>query len=498
MHTQNGLERIRSIRETLAGSFRKPEPSEVDKYILALSNNRQASEYLSGRGLSSETVSHFRLGYSEERDAIAIPVYKNGELVNIRYRHLNEKATAKYTQEKGCEVWLYNDDGVELGKKKGGILIVEGEFDLMSAWQAGFKNVVSPASGKDSYGVWIELLDQISRVYIAYDNDQPGKIASLAMADRIGIDKSFEVLYPEGIKDTNEYFLKYNEEDFRDIIKSAQPYYKHKFSGVGDIVDQLRDRPSDRLVLDSVPFVKWKSNWLGILTADSGGGKTTYALNIADELVSKDIPTLFLPFERGIKEVGERYLQVRYRKQEEDLATLSEPEWQGMKDDAVSVPLYFSMPSEDEFFDTVRRAKRLFNTRFIIVDHLDYFIHGKEWVQEQADIVRKFKELCIELDIVMLVVHHIKKPEGGRRRKKLSKEDMKGSSAIYQIAEVVILMYPHDDGRVVIDVDKNKGPMGFRYCKVDMSTGRFEKPSDVSREELDDAQRIVDETWENE
>ena len=87
---------------------------------------------------------------------------------------MTQKRNLKYTQEKGCEVWIYNEDGISRGQSKGGVLITEGEFDCMSAWQAGFKNVISPASGKDSYGVWIELLDSIPKVYIAYDNDKAG------------------------------------------------------------------------------------------------------------------------------------------------------------------------------------------------------------------------------------------------------------------------------------------------------------------------------------
>src|SRR3990167_786863 len=191
-------DKIVSIRESLKVSYVKPDSNLVDKYRECLATSNIALDYLHiGRGLSTETIENFKLGYDPVRDAITIPVYKRGELINIRYRHLNPNATAKYTQEKGCEVWIYNEDGIEKGQAKGGILITEGEFDCMSAWQAGFKNVASPASGKDSYGVWLELLDTIPKTYIAYDNDKAGKIAALALAERIGTDKSFEITYPE-------------------------------------------------------------------------------------------------------------------------------------------------------------------------------------------------------------------------------------------------------------------------------------------------------------
>jgi DnaB-like helicase C terminal domain/Toprim-like len=486
--------KIQSIRQALAGGYRKPEAGLVERYQQELQG--ESLEYLTKvRGLNLETIANFKLGYSRERNAISIPVFKGGEVVNIRYRSLSPDATSRYTQEKGCEIWLYNEAGIEVAKEKRGILVVEGEFDLMSAWQNGFKNVVSAASGKDSYGVWIELLDQIPKVYIAYDNDEPGRQASLAMAERVGIDKCFEVSYPEGFKDANEFFLKHTREDFLPIVKAAKPYYKHKYSGVGDIIDSLMSAPEQTIQLESVPFVRWKQDWVGMITADSGFGKTTYALNIANELANRDIPTLVFPFERGIREVGSRYLQVRYDKQEEDFLILQPEEWKELKEDAVNLPLYFAAPKQDEFFDTVRRAKRLFDIKFIIIDHLDYFIRGKEAVTQQADFMHELKEFCIEVKVIAIVVHHIGKDKDRKRSKRIFKEDMKGSSVIYQVAEVVILMYEADDGGVTIEVAKNKGPEGKRFVEINKATGKISKPMDISNRDMEEHQRQIEEQW---
>jgi DNA primase len=143
-------EKIQSIRSSLNVSYVKPQQTTVNQYIENLKSNTFALDYLHiTRGLTPETIENFKLGYDIEKNAISIPVYKRGELINIRYRNLDEKATSKYTQEKGCEVWLYNEDGIAKGQSKGGVLIVEGEFDCMSAWQAGFKNCISPVSGMD-------------------------------------------------------------------------------------------------------------------------------------------------------------------------------------------------------------------------------------------------------------------------------------------------------------------------------------------------------------
>lgn len=459
-----------------------------------LLKQEDALMYLHKRGLIDETIQHFGLGYDKTKHAICIPVYKRGDLVNVRYRMLDEQAPSRYTQEKGCEVWLYNDDGIQRGIEKGGVLIVEGEFDLMSAWQAGLKNVVSPASGKNSYGVWIELMDAIKRVYIAYDNDSPGKAAALDMAERIGVDKSFEVAYPEGIKDANEYFLKHTGDDFKVLLKTARPFYKYKFQGVGDIIESLMKERDDLLEVSMIPFVKWEEDWVGVFSGDSNVGKTTYVLNIAEELVAKGVPTLVLPFERGIKSVGQRFLQVRYGRQKEDFAFFTAEDWNVMRDDAVNLPLYFSVPKDTEVEDIISRAKRLFGVKVVIVDHLDYFVRGDQKVSKQADMMMKFKTMAQEHSVVFMVVHHIGKPKN-KKRKRPTKEDLKGASDIYQIAEVVALLYQPEEGVIEVIIDKNKGKMGSQRFSSDMSTGKFKVESMMSDDDWKANESEAEKSW---
>ena len=473
MTTTQNDNKIKSIREALAGGYKLPEPAVNEALCQRLRENPTAVAYLESRGLSDETIQHLKLGYDATRNAISIPVFKGDRLVNIRYRSLDANATQRYTQERGCEVWMYNEQGLREEKSKGGVLIVEGEFDLMSAWQAGFKNVISPASGKDSYGPWIELLDQIPKVFIAYDNDAPGKSASLKLAERIGIDKSWEVSYPEGVKDANDYFRENTPEDFRVLIKSSRPYYKHKFSALGDVIDGFLNKGENRIELDSVPYVKFKEDWVAVFSGDSGVGKTSYLLNVANELVGKGHPTLILPFERGVGEVGPRFIQVRYKKEEDDLGVMNKEDWDKIRLDSVELPLYFAMPEEEEFEETIIRAKRLFGIKFVILDHLDYFIHGTDQTARQADWIRRIKDIAQRNQVIFLVVHHIGKPERGKVRKRPTKEDMKGSSAIYQVAEAVVLLHAVDTKTIEIIVDKNKGPQGVRECSVNHATGVF-------------------------
>lgn len=479
-------EKIISMRESFQTSYVKPSPDLNDKYRESLATSNFALDYLHiTRGLTAETVSNFNLGYDLERNAITIPIYKRGELINIRYRHLDENAKAKYTQEKGCEVWLFNEDGITRGQTKGGLLIVEGEFDCMSAWQAGFKNVISPASGKDSYGVWIELLDSIPKIYVCYDNDKPGKSAAIGLAERVGTDKSFEVIYPLGIKDANDYFKIHTAEEYKELIRSARPFYKYQYSGVKDVIDAIREKRDEFITLDCLPrIMEFEEGWTVVMSGMSGIGKTSVAMNIANELGGRDIPCLIFPIERGIKAVGKRLLQVRYNKTKEELRNTYDSEWEKIIPDVLDLPIYFSMPNGDSLKETVIKAKRLFNTKFVIIDHLSLFVRNQDPKSINAETTRTIQEFVRigqETGCIMIVIHHIKKDETvGTVKKKPRMQDLKGSSELYQDPEAVIMLSEPSSGQIEIDIVKNKGDHGSRIYEFNTATGKIGK--DISED----------------
>lgn len=90
--------KIQTIKDTLAGGYVKPNKDKVDTLVKNLQENSVAQDYLQiKRGLSKETISHFKLGYDVDRNAISIPVFKRGELVNIRYRFIDAGTGQRYS-----------------------------------------------------------------------------------------------------------------------------------------------------------------------------------------------------------------------------------------------------------------------------------------------------------------------------------------------------------------------------------------------------------------
>jgi twinkle protein len=479
-------DKISSLRDMVSDvrSYIRPDPERLKAYQSNLLANEEALSYLKiDRGLAQDTIDYFGLGYDIERNAIVIPVFKNNELVNMRYRMISPaEKQPKYTQEKDCEVWLFNEKALDVGLKKGAVLVVEGEFDCMATWQSGIKNVVSPASGKDSYGIWLELLDPIPEVYIAYDNDKAGKDASYKFAERIGIERCKEVSYPEDVKDANEFFKKYKKEDFRTILSEARPFYTRKYNDLIDVINLLREDHEEKLQLDILPDVKLTPDHLVSIAGSTNAGKTMYALNIAKRLAEKDIPTLVLPFERGIQVVGSRFLSVLLDKTDEEMRTSTSEEWAKTIKKIASLPLYFSIPKRDETIEVLTKAKRILGIKAVIVDHLDYMIRGAAGTEE-ANIrssLHELKEFAIANQIMMFVVTHTRRVHqaGGEQNKKPTMHDIRGSTAVEQDSETVIILHKYSDAEMEVDIQKNKGKMTTRLYNADYSTGVIGKAVD--------------------
>lgn len=466
----NLTEKIRSIKDVVGHEFTRPDPTKLEQLKLT----KEANEYLHGRGITDETISHFQLGYDPVRNAISIPIFKEGELVNIKYRFL-EPENIKYSSERNAETWIYNEEGIQQGLKQEHLVVVEGEFDAMLAWQHGIKNVVAPASGKDSYGVWLELIDPIPKVYLAYDNDKGGQESSQKLADRIGVDKCFSVQYPKDDKDANDFFLHAAEKDFRDLLKKAKPFYSYQYKGLGDIIELMREDKGDTITTSYMPKVEMEKGWMVMISGKSNVGKTAYVLNVADELTQQNIPTLVLPFERGIETVGKRYLQVQEDKPAQEFTFMNDDEYRGLITKCVGRPLYFAMPKKDEIQETIIKAKRLFNTRVVIVDHLDYMIRHVSGNKENeiADTLQEFKRIAEEHGIVMLIVSHLRKTDMGGQSRTPHLEDLKGSSSLYQDPECVVMLYEDVNEHVKVDIQKNKGEMTYKYYDMNKPTGKL-------------------------
>lgn len=475
MKLSEKLGSIKSLQQTMSRAYVKPDPERLTAYALALEKSKVAKKYLEDRGLTEKTIQYFQLGYDTEKNAITIPHFKDGVLTNFKFRHL--EGDLRYTNEKDAEPWVFHEDGIGIGKEMKGIAIAEGEFDAMSLYQAGFKNVISPGSGANSYGVWIELLDKIPQVYIAYDNDPPGQQAAKELAERVGVEKCKNVQYTD-VKDANEYLLKHKDptQSLRELFAKATPFYKYEFNNLQDVLTDMISTPRDYITTKYLPDVRIYKDNLTVLSGVTNSGKSTIALNIAIELAEKGIPVLILPLERGTYTVGRRLIQVALGKTEEDIEFTPKVELIEETGRLVRLPIYFAMPDKFNMEKTIIRAKRLFGVQYVIIDQIDQAIRNLSGNREIAisDTVRNIKQMSEQQKIAILIVTHIRKLSQGEH---ISMDALKGSNSLSTDPETVALIDRGEDAvdehkqHIKVIIAKNKGKMSTKDFNLNPATG---------------------------
>jgi twinkle protein len=210
------------------------------KNITSLSD--KAVKYFTGRMISQKTLIKMKV-YSDrnympslgkEVEAICFPYFFNEKLINIKYRG-PEKS---FTQVSGAELIFWNLDCIS---KYESIVIVEGEFDLLSLIEVGFENVISVpngASGKEMLFIdnYIELFNN-KKIIIAVDNDLKGSELKSELIRRFGIENCLTVNF-EDCKDANEVFCEKGGIELKRIIDEAKEV---PVSGIIDIESNYND-----------------------------------------------------------------------------------------------------------------------------------------------------------------------------------------------------------------------------------------------------------------
>ncbi|UKI34084.1 MAG: toprim domain-containing protein [Lentisphaeria bacterium] len=157
-----------------------------------------------------------------------LPHYRDGELLNIKYRD----ARKNMAQEKDPEPCLWNIDAC---KKADTIYITEGEIDALTLIECGFPTAVSVDKGapqpNDSDATkklecvtnCLEILENAESVVLVTDKDEPGLRLEKELLDRIGPAKCKLVTYPEGCKDINEVLTRCGAAAVIKAITAATP-----------------------------------------------------------------------------------------------------------------------------------------------------------------------------------------------------------------------------------------------------------------------------------
>ena len=178
--------------------------------------------YCEKRGISQKTLDY--VGVKEKENCVVFE-YRNelGEHISNKYRRTKQNKGPKMWFEKDTNInTLFNMDKVNPGEP---LLITEGEFDCLSAIEAGFKNAVSIPSGVNSTNEWLTtnwtFLEQFEEIIIWFDNDDAGLKGAREVYNRLSNDSVKIVSYTE-FNDINEVLHHKGKQEVLEAILKAQ------------------------------------------------------------------------------------------------------------------------------------------------------------------------------------------------------------------------------------------------------------------------------------
>lgn len=208
--------------------------------------------------------------YDRFRDRVIFPIFNiKGQVLGFGGRVLDE-SLPKYINSPETEVYIKGRNlyglnfAIDETKKKDFIVIVEGYLDLISLYQAGFKNVVATL-GTALTNEQIRLIKRFTNnVVVLFDADQAGELASLRGLDLLlEEDVNVDVAgLPIGY-DPDRFVAQYGIESFVDYIKHAKDFFNYKLDVLLSMYDKSDIRQKAKIVSEMLPtMAKVKNNIL--------------------------------------------------------------------------------------------------------------------------------------------------------------------------------------------------------------------------------------------
>lgn len=203
-------------------------------------------KWFAKRGISETTIANWKIGESKEyfpqiekrRTAINFNYYREGELVNVKYRD-GEK---NFKLVKDAELIFYGLDNI---KEMDTIYITEGEMDALSLHEAGLYSVCSVPNGASKGNQRLDYLDNCYKYFeskecivLCTDNDQAGLQLRDELARRFGQHRCKYVEFGD-FKDANEILVEKGSSELREVINNAKSFPVEGIVNIDDIWDNV-------------------------------------------------------------------------------------------------------------------------------------------------------------------------------------------------------------------------------------------------------------------
>lgn len=410
------------------------------------SNTDYHFEYLPWRGVTADSFRFFDVKTKVSSDGIPISLgfrYGNGR---TKVRSLGEKSFHTVGELVENTNFLFGRDKFPTGSAKY-ITVTEGELDAISCFQLlGSQypcvSVSSATSARNDCIKDFEYLNSFERIYLCFDNDDPGKKALQAVASLFDFNKVYHVQLER--KDANEYLANNAGKAFVSAWWNAKRFLPQGIISSYTEIDKIIDEDKKKESV-TYPFEKLQSMTYGIRTgevvlvkAPEKVGKTEFLRAIEYHLLKTTDANLgVIHLEEGkprmIKGLAGYELGVPTHLP--DSGVSNEDIKKAFKaatgrDERLHIYTHFDSDDPDTIINTIRFMAGPCGCRYIFLDHLSQLVSGIDDVDERKRldyIATKLCQMVEDLDFTLFVISHVN--DDGKTR---------GSRYIAKVADLIL------------------------------------------------------------
>lgn len=396
-------------------------------------------EYIEYRGIRPETFSFYGVKAKVDGEgkpvAMAFP-YENGAL---KIRNLERKDF--YSLGSMAEASLFGMDKFGAGSAKA-ITITEGELDALSVFQImGSKypavSIRSASSaGRDCSSAY-EYLNSFERIYLAFDNDEPGERATAAVARLFDVNKIYHVKLTR-YKDANEYLERGFGSEFSNAWWNSKRFLPRGVLSNYSEIEEVLKRENKGSVA-SYPFLGLQDMTYGVrngevvlITAQEGVGKTEVLRTIEHHLLkTTDDNIAIIHLEESDKRSvqGLIGLEVGAPVHFPDSPVSTSDQIEAYKrltkqDGRLFIYSHFGSDDPDTILEIIRYLAAVCNCKFITLDHITMIVTGHEGDDERKKldyISTRLATLTRELGFTLFLVSHVNDDGKTRGSRNISK-----------------------------------------------------------------------------
>jgi twinkle protein len=378
------------------------------------------------RGLTPDTLKHYGVMYEVDNDGIPIAtVYRkpNGQAL---HRRLDSK-DFRFTGEKQEGLLnLFGSDKFPQGSAKA-ITITEGYNDALAVYQMmGSKypsvGVQSVVTAKAECAQAYDYLNSFEKIYLAFDNDAPGKEAADKVARMFDFNKIYMVHLER--KDPHEYLENKDAKSFEKAWWAARRFLPEgilsSFNDFDKIFDDDGEKPSVPYPFEGLQNLTFgiRGGEFVLFTAQEGIGKTEVFRALEYHLLKttkENIGIIHLEESkaRTLKGLVGYELNVPVHLPE---FSLSKDELKktlrkvSERDERIHIYSHFGSDDPDHILSTIRFMAGACNCKYVFLDHITMVVSGLLGDDERRALDYLSTRLAMmveELDFTLFAISHI-------------------------------------------------------------------------------------------